>query len=36
MQEEIWKGVIYQRRDYSEFYEVSNTSKIRNTKTKKK
>lgn len=32
---EIWKGVIYQEKDYSEFYEISNTGKLRNAKTKK-
>ncbi len=31
---ELWEGVIYQGKDYSEFYEVSNTGKLRNTKTK--
>ena len=32
---EIWKGVIYQGKDYSGFYEVSNTGKLRNAKTKR-
>jgi hypothetical protein len=33
--QEIWKGVIYQNIDYSEFYEVSNSGKLRNAKTKR-
>lgn len=32
--EEIWEGIIYQGKDFSEFYEVSNNGDIRNTKTK--
>ena len=32
---EIWKGIVYQGKDYSDFYEISNTGKIRNSKTKR-
>lgn len=32
---EIWKGLIYQNKDYSEWFEVSNKGKIRNSKNKK-
>lgn len=35
MQEkEIWKRLIYQDKDYGDFYEVSNLGNIRNSKTK--
>lgn len=33
--EEIWKGLIYQGKDYSNKIEISNTGKIRNKNTKK-
>ncbi len=33
--EETWKGIIYQGKDFSEFYEVSNTGKIRNSRNKR-
>lgn len=33
--EEIWKGAIYQKKDYSDSYEISNMGNLRNTKTKK-
>ena len=32
---EVWKGVIYQGTDYSEFYEVSSLGNFRNAKTKR-
>jgi hypothetical protein len=32
--EEIWRGVIYQGKDLSQYYEVSNKGHLRNTKTK--
>lgn len=32
---EVWKGVIYQGVDYSEFYEVSSLGNFRNAKTKR-
>ena len=32
---EIWRGVIYQGKNYSDRVEVSNTGKLRNAKTKK-
>lgn len=32
---EIWKGVIYQGKDYSKRLEVSNLGKLRNTKNKR-
>lgn len=36
MQEkEIWKRLIYQGKDYGDFYEVSNCGDIRNSKTHK-
>lgn len=36
MQEkEIWKRLIYQGKDYGDFYEISNYGKIRNGKTHK-
>ena len=36
MQEkEIWKRLIYQGKDYGDFYEVSNYGNIRNSKTRK-
>lgn len=36
MQEkEIWKRLIYQGKDYGDFYEVSNYGEIRNSKTHK-
>ena len=31
---EEWHGVIYQGNDYSQYYEVSNLGRLRNTKTK--
>lgn len=33
MKQEIWKGLIYQGKDYSTLLEVSNMGKIRNVKT---
>lgn len=33
--EEIWRGVIYQGKDYSDFYEVSPLGNLRNAKTKR-
>jgi hypothetical protein len=36
MQEkEIWKRLIYQGKDYGDFYEISNYGEIRNAKTRK-
>ena len=32
---EEWRGVIYQGNDYSQYYEVSNFGRLRNTKTHK-
>ena len=32
---EIWKRLIYQGKDYGDFYEVSNYGEIRNSKTHK-
>lgn len=32
---EEWRGLIYQNNDYSQYYEVSNFGKLRNTKTHK-
>lgn len=32
--EEIWKGLIYRGEDFSDKFEVSNTGKLRNAKTK--
>lgn len=32
---EVWKRVIYQGKDYGDFYEVSNLGNIRNAKTHK-
>ena len=32
---EEWRGVIYQENDYSQFYEISNLGRLRNTKTNK-
>lgn len=32
---EVWKRLIYQGKDYGDYYEVSNLGKIRNAKTKK-
>ena len=32
---EVWKGVIYQGKDYSDFYEVSSLARFRNAKTKR-
>ena len=32
---EIWRGVIYQGKDYSDKYEVSNLGRFRNAKTKR-
>lgn len=32
--EEIWKGLVYKGIDYTERFEVSNSGKIRNIKTK--
>ena len=34
MNKEIWKGLIYQGNDYSDFLEVSNLGNIRNANTK--
>ena len=35
METEIWNGIVYQGRSYGDFYEVSNSGKIRNTNTRK-
>lgn len=32
---EVWKRLIYQGKDYGDYYEVSNFGEIRNAKTKK-
>ena len=32
---EIWKRLIYQGKDYGDFYEVSNYGDIRNSKTRR-
>lgn len=32
---EKWKGLIYQGKDYSAFYEISNDGRIRNAKTQR-
>ena len=34
-EKEIWKRLIYQGKDYGDFYEVSNYGNIRNSKTHK-
>lgn len=34
-EKEIWKRLIYQGKDYGDFYEVSNYGEIRNSKTHK-
>ena len=31
---EVWKGLIYQGKDLSQWYEVSNFARVRNSKTK--
>ena len=33
--QEIWRRLIYQGKDYGDYYEVSNYGEIRNAKTKK-
>ena len=33
--QEIWRRLIYQGKDYGDYYEVSNFGEIRNAKTKK-
>lgn len=32
---EEWRGLIYQNNDYSQYYEISNFGRLRNTKTHK-
>lgn len=32
---EEWRGLIYQENDYSQYYEISNLGRLRNTKTHK-
>lgn len=34
-EQEIWKGVVYQGKDYSDRVEISNIGRIRNTQTKR-
>ena len=33
--EEEWRGIIYNKEDISNFYEISNLGRIRNARTKR-